>query len=44
MMRGSAVYLRVLQEKAPEQVTQAEEDQDYDRHHEGDQAHHVEKL
>jgi hypothetical protein len=44
MMGGSAVYLRVLQEKAPKQVTQAEEDKDYDRHDRGDQAHHVEKL
>jgi hypothetical protein len=44
MIEGSAVYSRVLQEQAPKQVTQAEEDQNYDRHDEGHQAHHVEKL
>jgi hypothetical protein len=44
MMGSSAVYLRFLQEQSPEQVSQAEEDQDHDRHDSRDQPHHVEKL
>ncbi len=43
-LHAAQTLARALEEQASKQVSEPEEHEDHDRHHRGDQTHHLEEL